>query len=530
MSPTFAPADAAVNAAAFDVSSHDGQKAELDRRIHTARSMGGAEKLALRRARGHLDARERIGQLLDAGSFSETGLLAVSAMPADRDASPADAKITGTGRIDGRRVAVVSNDMTVKGASSSATNMRKIARLKDTANRSGMPLIFLGESSGSRVPDSLGAEAMAAAGQDPQQYCRRRETPWVSAVLGPCLGSSTWYTCLSDFVVMRKGAFLAVSSARVTSLAIGEDVQPEELGGWKLHAERTGLVDVVVDDDLQALAAIRRFLGYLPSHAGGRPPLLSAAEVIAPDPDQLPELVPSARTRTYDMRKVIAGIVDEGSFFNLKDRFGRAAVTGLARLDGESVGIVASNPMFKAGAMDPEACRKVTSFLVMCDSFNIPLVFLVDTPGFLVGIEGERNAAPAHIMNMIHAVQLCSVPKLSVIVRKSYGQAYINMGGGRNSDAVAAWTSADVSFMDPQIGVSVLHGIRREDDPERFDRLKAELGRDTSAYALAGAFGVQAVITPQQTRAWLVEGLATYRRDRNDGIGEHEMRSWPTYL
>ena len=268
MSLTFAPAGAAVNGVAAGHSTYLEQMTELDERIRAACAMGGADKLARRRASGHLNARERIEQLLDADSFSETGLLAVSVLPSDRDASPADAKITGTGRIDGRRVAVVSNDMTVKGASSSAINMRKIARLKDTANRSGMPLVFLGESSGSRVPDSLGAEAMAAAGQDPQQYCRRRETPWVSAVLGPCLGSSTWYTCLSDFVVMRKGAFLAVSSARVTSLAIGEAVEPEALGGWKLHAERTGLADVVVDSDAEALAAIRRFLGYLPSHSG----------------------------------------------------------------------------------------------------------------------------------------------------------------------------------------------------------------------------------------------------------------------
>ena len=251
---------------------------------------------------------------------------------------------------------------------------------------------------------------------------------------------------------------------------------------------------------------------------------------MAPDAEKLLELVPAARSKTYDMRKVIAGIVDEGSLFVLKDRFGRAAVTGLARLNGQSVGIVASNPMFKGGAMDPEACRKVTSFLVLCDSFNIPLVFLVDTPGFLVGIEGERKAAPAHIMNMIHALQLCSVTKLSVILRKSYGQAYLNMGGGRNSDEVAAWTSADVSFMDPQIGVSVIHNIKRDDDPERFDRLRSELARDTSAYALAGAFGVQSVIAPQQTRAWLIQGLDTHRRERNGGIGQHEMRAWPTTI
>ncbi|MEJ8859664.1 carboxyl transferase domain-containing protein [Variovorax robiniae] len=525
-----ATARGAPAAAAKDSRTYEEQCAELDTRTRTALAMGGEAKLAKRHASGHLNARERIKQLLDDGSFNESGMLAVSVVPSDRDSTPADAKITGTGRIEGRRVAVVSNDMTVMGASSSAINMRKIARLKETATRNGMPLVFLGESSGSRVPDSLGAEAMAGAGQDPQQYCRRREIPWVSAVLGPCLGSSTWYTCLSDFVVMRKGAFLAVSSARVTSLAIGEAVDPEELGGWKLHAEQTGLVDAVVNSDEKALAAIRRFLSYLPSHSSARPPSLPTAGAVAPDADRLLELVPSARSKTYDMRKVIAGIVDEGSFFNLKDRFGRAAVTGLARLDGESVGIVASNPMFKGGAMDPDACRKVTSFLVMCDSFNIPVIFLVDTPGFLVGLEGERKAAPAHIMNMIHAVQLCSVPKLSLILRKSFGQAYINMGGGRNSDESAAWTSADVSFMDPHIGVSVLHGIQREDAPGHFDRLKTDLSRDTSAYALAGAFGVQSVIAPQQTRAWLIDALATHRRDRNGGIGQHEMRSWPTYI
>ncbi|SIO72671.1 Acetyl-CoA carboxylase, carboxyltransferase component [Burkholderia sp. GAS332] len=506
------------------------QSEQFDARLRHALAMGGSAKLEQRRATGALNARERVERLLDEGSFKEIGMLATSAVAADRESTPADGKITGLGRIDERRVAVVSNDMTVKGASSSSTNMRKIAWIKETATRNGVPLIFLGESSGSRVPDSLGAQAMAQAGLDPQQYCRRREIPWVSAVLGPCLGSSTWYTCLSDFVVMRKGAFLAVSSARVTSAAIGEAIDPEELGGWRLHAEQTGLVDMVVATDEEALDAIRRFLSYLPSHAGEAAPSRTAGADVEPTTEPLTELVPAARAKTYDMRKVIPAIVDRDSFFPLKDRFGRAAVTGLARLNGESIGIVASNPMFKAGAMDPDACRKVTSFLVLCDSFNIPVLFLVDTPGFLVGLEGERKAAPAHIMNMIHAVQLCSVPKVSVILRKSFGQAYINMGGGRNSDEVAAWPGADVSFMDPEVAVGVLHGVSRSDDAQRFEALKAELVRDTSAYALAGAFGVQTVIKPEQTRSFLIEAFRTHRRSRSAGVGLHEMRAWPTYF
>ncbi|TDN59135.1 carboxyl transferase domain-containing protein [Paraburkholderia sp. BL10I2N1] len=509
---------------------YEAQIAELQLRRQRTLEMGGAAKLERRRASGLLNARERIDALLDAGSFREIGMLALPAQVKDQGSAPADGKLTGFGKIEAQRVAVVSNDLTVKGASSATINIRKIAYMKEAATRNGMPLIFLGESTGSRVPDTMGAQAMAQGGQDAQQYCRRRETPWVSAVLGPCLGSSTWYSCVSDFVVMRKGAFLAVSSPRVTSVAIDEQIDPEELGGWRLHAEQTGLIDMVVDSDEAALLAIRRFLGYLPSHSGERPLRYEANADSAPDASKLLELVPVERSKTYDMRKVIAAIVDRDSFFPLKDRFGRAAVTGLARLDGETVGIVASNPFFKAGAMDPDACRKVTSFLVLCDSFNIPIVFLVDTPGFLVGSEGERKAAPAHIMNMIHALQLCSVPKVSVILRKSFGQAYLNMGGGRNSDNVAAWPGAEASFMDAGVAVSVIHGVKQSDAPERFEELKAEFSRDTSAYALAGAFGAQTIIDPRDTRSHLIDTLDCQRRARDAGIGHHEMRAWPTYI
>ncbi|MDN2566716.1 methylmalonyl-CoA carboxyltransferase [Aquibium sp. A9E412] len=506
------------------------QLEELEARQRAARAMGGPDKLARRAEQGHLDARARLDVLLDAGSFREVGLLATSVVPQDRDRTPADGKVSGFGRIDGRRVAVVSNDLTVKGASSSATNAKKIAYVKDTATRSGMPVVFLGESSGARIPDVMGAQAMSQGGADPQQYCRRRETPWVSAVLGPCFGSSTWYTCLSDFVVMRKGAVLAVSSARVTALAIGETVDPEELGGWRLHAEVTGLADAVVETDEQALALVRRFLSYLPGHAGEAPPV---AEAPAEDPaaaDRLLELVPVERSKVYDIRKVIGAVVDPDSFLPVKERFGRAAVTGLARLAGRSVGIVATNPMIRGGALDPAACRKVTSFLALCDSFHIPIVMLVDTPGFLVGVEGERKAAPAQIMNMMHALQLCSVPKISVILRKSYGQAFLNLGGGRNSNESAAWTTADVSFMDPQIGVSVVLGIRREDDPEAFEAARGQLTRGTSAYDMAQVFGVQTVLDPRDTRAFLIEALATHAAARGGGLGRRELSAWPTYI
>lgn len=509
---------------------HPSPEQQLQDHRRRTLQMGGDTKLKARRDSGVLNARERLDTLLDPQSFSEVGMLAHSARPEDRDSTPADGKITGFGLIESRRVAVVSNDMTVKGASSSWINARKIAYLKECATRNGMPLIFLGESSGQRMQDAMGAASMASGGQDAQQYCRRRETPWVSAVLGPCFGSASWYSCLADFTVMRKGALLAVSSPKVTAVAIGEACDKESLGGWRMHAEVTGLADLVVETDAQALSAIRRFLSYLPSHANEPPPVWPCAPQDRPDEAGPQSIVPLERSKTYDMRKLLATVVDRDSLLVLKDRFGRSVVTALARLEGASVGIVASNPQFKGGALDADACRKATGFIAMCDSFNIPLVFLVDTPGFLVGIEGEKRAAPAHIMNMIHAVQLCSVPKLSVIVRKSFGQAYLNFGGGRNSDQSAAWCSADVSFVDPGVAVSVVHGVTRESDPERYERLYAQYAQDTSAFALAGAMGTHEVIAPSETRRFLVQALAAQHRALNHGIGRHEMRTWPTYF
>lgn len=507
--------------------SYEDQLRELGDRRAAAYAMGGEAKLAKRTEDGVLNARSRLDALLDKGSFREVGLLAQSVIKADRDKTPADGKVSGFGKIGGRDVAVVSNDLTVKGASSSATNAKKIAYIKGAATKAGMPIVFLGESSGSRIPDTMGAESMSLGGSDPQQYCRRRETPWVSAVLGPCFGSSTWYTCISDFTVMRKGAVLAVSSARVTSLAIGETVDSEELGGWRLHSEVTGLIDAVADTDEQALEIAQRFLSYMPSHSGETAPV---TDWTAPDGEALLDVVPEQRTKTYDVRKVVRLIADEDSVFPIKEKFGKSVFTALARLEGQSVGFVATNPLIRGGAMDPDACRKATAFLVMCDSFNIPVVMLTDTPGFLVGVQGERKAAPAHIMNMMHAVQQMSVPKVSIILRKSYGQAFLNLGGGRNASEIAAWTSADVSFMDPGVGASVVYGIDRKAEPERFAEACDELRKGTSAYDMAAVFGVQDVIDPRDTRAYVLAALKTHTDRRTGGVGRHELANWPTYF
>lgn len=509
--------------------SFDDMLKDLKAREAKARAMGGPERLARREAQGVLNARSRIEAFIDPGSWVETGLLAVSSIvPEDRDKTPADGKVAGFAKVDGRMVAIASNDFTVKGASSSATNMKKVGHVKRVATERGFPLVFFGESSGARMPDNMGAKGMGTnLGHDPQQYVRTRQTPWASAVLGQCYGSSAWYTCLADFVVMRKGAILAVASPGLASFAIGQKVEAEDLGGWKLHSDISGLIDRVADTDEEALDEIRRFLSYMPSHCNEPPPRASIPAGSDEGAQRIPDILPESRKRAYDVRKIIGCLADLDSFLEFKPRFGRTAVTGLARLGGRSVGFIASNPMGKAGALDVAGCEKATRFTVLCDSFNIPLILLVDTPGFVIGIEGEKQKAPGKIINFMQALQMCTVPKLSVIMRKSYGQAYLNMGGGRNSDDVAIWPTAEVSFMDAHYATEIVSWNQQVSE-ERKQEIRAAMEKDSSAYGLAEIYAVQAVIAPAETRRYLIQQLEIHEMRPSGGVGEHRMAAWPT--
>jgi acetyl-CoA carboxylase carboxyltransferase component len=500
---------------------------EYERRKAKALSMGGPEKLARRRDLGVLNARERVAHLVDEDSFLESGLFATSARPEMAERTPADGRVTGFAKIDGRHVAIVAHDYTVLGSSSSHVGAAKLKHIKDVATRRGLPLVILGESSGGRIPDMMGSAAVAA-GDYPTQFQRTRESPWVTAVLGHCYGNPAWYAALSDYVVMRKGAVMAVSSARLASMATTEQIDAEALGGWQVHTEKSGLVDIAVDSDQEALDLCKRFLTYLPSHQNEKPPVAEVPGGSEEPIARILELVPESRTQTYDMRKVVAVVADKGSVFELKPSYGKAVITALARIRGRVVGVVANNPRFKGGAIDPEACAKVVSFLVFCDSFNVPLVFLVDTPGFLIGADGEIKGAIGKIMNWMNALSLCSVPKISIVIRKSYGQAVYNMGGAGNSDELACWPMAEVSFMEPSFGVTVASGIREQDDPERFRELLAEATRNTSAYALASAFAAKTIIDPRETRDYLAQTLDVHMNRMTNGVGLHLMRTWPT--
>lgn len=495
-----------------------------------AESMGGPAKLVKRKEAGIMNARERVAYILDEGSFVESGKFAASGRPEAKEKTPADGKVVGFGLIEKRPVAVVANDFTVMGASSSQVNGKKIKHIKEVATKRGMPIVFLGESTGARMPDVMGAAGIGA-GDNPTQYQRCRESPWVAGVLGHCYGSSAWYTALSDYAVMRRGAILAVSSPKLTSMAIGESVDPEELGGWRVHADGTGLVDEVVRTDEEALQLMKRFLSYLPSNHMLLPPV--RADWSAPTGDgreRITEALPLDRSAVYDVHRVLDCIFDDSSVFELKRRFGRSIVTALARVEGRPVGVIANNPFVKGGAIDADACAKATSFIVLCDSFNLPLLFFVDQPGFLIGKEGEKRAVIGKVMNWMNALALCTVPKLSIIMRKTYGQAVLNMGGGGNADEVCAWTTADVSFMDPEYAVSIVHNVKRTDDPDHFDELLAEMSKGTSAYEMAAPYSAHSVILPWETRDYVVRTLAIHQSRFGSGIGSHRMAAWPTTI
>jgi acetyl-CoA carboxylase carboxyltransferase component len=502
--------------------------AEFEARRAKALAGGGADKYAKRSAAGTWNARERIAYLVDKGSFFESGLFGASGVyPEQADETQTDGKLAGYGRINGRDVAIVVNDFTVKGASTSATNSKKVAHMKRVSVERGVPLVVIGESTGARLPDAMGARGMGQLlGNDNTQFRRNRETPMCAAAFGPSFGSSTWLTCQADFSVMQKGSIVAVSSPRLVSMALGAKVDPEDLGGWRLHAEVTGLIDQVVDKEEEVFDAIKRFLSYMPSHHNEAPPDAPVPPSSGADMDKVFAVLPESRTQVYDMKRIVRAVVDKDSLFELKPRFGKSVVTGLARLGGKSVGIVANNPLHRGGALDADACRKIVDFIVLCDSFNVPLVLLVDTPGFQIGTEAERAGAPGKIMNFMNAMTLVTVPHLSVIIRKSYGRAYVCMGGGRHSDDVAAWPSAEISFMSPEFATKIVHGVG-VGEPGYEEKL-ALIEKGADVWGLAEVYAAQAVIRPDETRDYLIRMLEVYRLRMSKGVGKHLMHNWPT--
>jgi methylmalonyl-CoA decarboxylase subunit alpha len=513
-----------------------GAVSELHRRAEAVRrDMGGADKVARMQAEGDRTIREHIDGLLDDGSFEELGTFSRSMRLEDRDRTPGDGKIGGHGKIDGRPVAVFGDDITVLRGSSSVVGSRKELRLYERAVEMGMPIVHVGETGGARIPDIMGAEGISEAGElFPAFATRRHRVPMATAIVGQSFGGSSFVSALSDFVVMVRGSCLAVTSPRVFEVATGEVVTFEEVGGVDVHARTTGQIDLGVDSDHEAYAAIRRWLSYLPSNAWQAPPRAEPAGDLDAD-EGLAEMVPPARRRAYDMRRVVARIADPGSVFEVQPLYARNLTAALGRIDGWPVAFVANNPMFNAGTLDPAACHKITRVLTVCDAFQVPVVFLVDVPGFMVGTKVEHERILHAGMRMMQAMHAATTPRLTVCLRKAFGLAWQAMSGaGQGGLSLYTWPGAEIGFMDPEVGVNVAYGSKLAaiTDPDEREaerrRLTDEVAGATSPYEAAGVMRIDEVIDPADTRAVLARDLGRLAHRPLPPPEARTLASWPT--
>jgi acetyl-CoA carboxylase carboxyltransferase component len=511
----------------------NGRTDDLFARRKRALSMGGENRIERQHQRGRFTARERLDRLLDDHSFFEVGLLNHSDVPGVEEKTPADSKVGGYGTIDGRPVVAMANDFTVLAATSSRVAGKKEGELKNAANRYACPVVYLGEAGGARMPDIMGARGLASFGGGGfdtylQIMSRVRRTPMVTAIMGECYGMPTWMACLSDFVVQVRGSAMGVSGPRILELALSETVTDEELGGCRIHAEITGMADRIAEDEEHCFCMIRQFLSYLPSSGDELPPLYAVPEGSGDGMDTILDLLPEKRNRAYDMSRLLESICDRDSLFPIKPDFGPSVITSLARLGGQTVGVVANQPMAGAGAMDTDGIDKVISFLCLCDSFNVPLLFFHDIPGFLVGTRAEKNRVAARVMNYMNALALVTVPKIAVIVRKSYGMAFWNMcGSGCGADFIVAWPTAEMSFVSPEIAANVVFGgkkPRTEQDQQQWQELVQQMVDDASPYGAAGMHYLHDVIAPEETRSYLIKALAVC----GGRLSERKLANWPT--
>ena len=502
------------------------------RRERIVREMGSPDRIQRQHDKGRLTIRERLDLLFDGGSFREIGTFAVSEQPDVRVRTPGDGKIGGWGAIDGRPATACGDDVTVLHGSSSVVGGDRMKRIYDQSLRQGVPFVYFGETGGARLPDSLGSAGFSKIHPGLESGRRRRRIPLATAIVGESFGGSSFHAAYSDFVVQVRGSALNVSSPRVIEIATGERISLQELGGVDVHLDRTGQIDQAADSEEEAVDLIKRFLGYMPANCWELPPT-AACDEPRPDPG-LADLVPTRRQRAYDMHRVISRVVDGGEMLELKPRFGREMITALARIGGRVVGIIASNPMFGAGALTPDCCDKGAQFICLCDSFNIPLVFLTDVPGFIVGSQPEWNRLLHKAIMFLEALVLASVPRVTVVLRKAFGLAYFSLSGGSMDNAlITAWPGAEISFMDPAVGVNVVHAKdiaeARDGDQFRQDKINEwTLGHEP--WGAAGLMNLDEIIDPADTRQWLAEAIQRFQVTPPQKGQTKELASWPTCL
>jgi len=471
---------------------------------------GAARYHAANAAKGKLAARVRIERLVDRDSFVEDGQLA-NVLAGDL---PADGVITGSALLEGRPIALMANDSTVKAGSWGARTVEKIIRIIEKAYAAGVPMIYLVDSAGARITDQVDLfPGRRGAGKIFHTQIRASGSiPQVCALFGPSAAGGAYIPAFCDIVVMVDGnASMYLGSDRMVKMVTGEDTTLEAMGGAKLHTTESGVGHLLVGTEDEALMAVRGYLSYLPANWREAAPSSAARE---PKPTDLGALVPVSERQAFDMRRFVAGLVDEGSMFEIHPQWARELVVGFARLGGAPVGIVANNPLFKGGVLFVDSADKATRFIQLCDAFNLPLVFLSDVPGFMVGAAVERQGIIRHGAKMITAVAEATVPKFCVVVRKAYGAGlYAMCGPGFDPDATIALPTAKIAVMGAEAAVNAVYAnkIAELSPAERgafVAARRAEYEADIDIVRLASELVVDAIVAPEQLRSELLCRLA----------------------
>ena len=493
--------------------------ADLERR---AAEGGGQRRRRRQHESGRLTARERIDRLFDPGTFQELDRFVThrcSDFGMQDDVVPGDGVIAGYGRIDGRQVWAFAQDFTVFGGSLSETNAAKIVKVMDLAVKMGAPIVGLNDSGGARIQEgvlSLGGYAdiflrnTLASGVVPQ----------LSALMGPCAGGAVYSPALTDFTVMVEGtSYMFVTGPDVIKTVTHEDVTKEALGGAMAHNATSGVAHFAVSDDAACLELLRELIGYLPSNNLDDPPVVPTADPIDRDAPDLDALIPAQSSQPYDMRQLIAAVVDDGAFLEVQEHFARNIVVGFARLAGHSVGIVANQPAVLAGCLDIDASEKAARFVRFCDAFGIPLVTFEDVPGFLPGVGQEHGGIIRSGAKLLYAFAEATVPKVTIITRKAYGGAYCVMASKHlRTDFNYAYPTAEIAVMGPEAAVGVLYReeIASAVDPaEARARRAAELRERLANPFVAAARGlIDGIIQPRDTRRVLITALEACRTKR----------------
>jgi acetyl-CoA carboxylase carboxyltransferase component len=498
---------------------------DLHERRERARLGGGEERIARQHGQEKLTARERLDLLVDEGTFTELGIHGrphFSQRAMEGREAPADGVVTGYGRVEGRMVAVCAYDFTVMAGSMGMTGELKVTRLRELALSKRIPFIWLLDSAGARIQEAVGSLFAGSGFLFREEVVMSGVIPQVAALMGPCAAGTAYIPGLADFVPMVKGrGSMALAGPHLVKAVTGEDVTQEELGGSRVHCRKSGVADLEVASDEECVQAIKEYLSFLPQNCEEPPPMRETSDPPGRMDEDLLDVLPDSNRKPYDMYEVIRRIVDDGFHFDMKPQFAKTLITCFARMGGRPVGIVASQPKQLGGILENDSADKAARFVNLCDAFGIPLLFLQDVPGFMVGTKVEQDGIIRHGAKMLYAVSRATVPKVTVVIRKAYGAGYYVMcGKAYEPDMIVAWPTAEISVMGAEGAVNIIFRkqVEAAEDP---DAKRAELTQSfreiIDPYIAAGNDMIDDVIDPRETRPTVIrafEMAATKRVER----------------